>query len=93
MGLFDRVLKGVGEARDAKRAAVPPAGGAPSSAGKAKYDEVSAPGPGGEAQRMTRQQFESLPLESRVRLLVQGTLRFYRDGQEIPATEAMRSAY
>ena len=93
MGLFDRVLKGADEAREAKRASVAPPGGAPSGAGKAKYDEVSAPGPGGEPQRMSRQQFENLPLESRVRLLVQGTLRFYRDGQEIPATEAMRSAY
>lgn len=93
MGLFDRVLKGADEARAAKRTPVPPAGGDPSRTASARYDEVSAPGPDGEAKRMTRQQFESLPLENRVRLLVQGTLRFYRDGQEIPATEAMRSAY
>ena len=93
MGLFDRVLKGAGEARPGKEASVAPSGGAASAAAKARYDEVSAPGPGGEPQRMSRQQFESLPLESRVRLLVQGTLRFYRAGEEIPATEAMRSAY
>jgi hypothetical protein len=92
MGIFDRVLKGVEEARASKPAPVSP-GGAPPGTATARYDEVLAPVPGGEPQRMTRQQFEGLPLQDRVRLLVQGTLRFYRNGQEIPANEAMRSAY
>jgi hypothetical protein len=93
MGLFDRVVKGAGEAPAGKRAPVPPPGPAPAGASAARYDEVTAPGPDGELQRMTRKQFETLPLENRVRLLVQGTLRFYRNGEEIPANEAMRSAY
>jgi hypothetical protein len=92
MGLFDRILKGADEARAAKGGPGSPATAA-SREVKERYDEVSAPGPDGEPQRMSKQQFERLPLENRVRLLVQGTLRFYRGGEEIPPSEAMRSAF
>jgi hypothetical protein len=34
-----------------------------------------------------------MPLQQRVGLLVQGTLRFYRGGREVAASEAMRAAY
>ena len=90
MSLLDRVLKGVEDARANRRAPASPGGASPAGV---RYEEVSAPGPDGEPQRMSKQQFESLPLENRVRLLVQGTLRFYRAGQEIPPTEAMRTSY
>jgi hypothetical protein len=93
MGLFDRILKGPDEARAAKGTPGSPPVTAASRESKERYDEVSAPGPDGEPQRMSKQQFERLPLENRVRLLVQGTLRFYRGGEEIPPSEAMRSAY
>lgn len=83
MSLFDRVFKGP--------SASP--GGPASSEAAVRYDEVAAPGPDGQAERMSKQQFESLPLENRVRLLVQGTLRFYRNGNEVPPSEAMRTAF
>jgi len=61
---------------------------------KTGFDHVELPSDGEyPTEKLTRQQFESLPLQERVGLLVQGTLRFYRDGREVRATEAMRAAY
>lgn len=95
MSAFERVLKGLEQARVARgeRERAPAAATPSSSSTAARYDEVSAPGPDGESQRLSKQQFEKLPLENRIRLLVQGTLRFYRGGEEIPPSEAMRTAY
>ena len=94
MGLLDRVFKKGEEGRASGGGpASPSSPGGPSSTPPAPYDEVIAPGPDGELKRMSKREFESLPLENRVRLLVQGTLRFSRNGQEIPPSEAMRSAY
>jgi hypothetical protein len=39
---------------------------------------------------MTRADYEKLPLSDRIRLLVGGTLKFFRNGQEISAREALR---
>lgn len=58
------------------------------------FDHVEVPsGDDKTRKRLDKQQFEALPLQERIGLLLQGTLRFYRGGREVPATEAMRAAY
>ena len=59
------------------------------------FDHVQLPGsePGAAKRTLSKEQFEALPLQERVTLLVQGTLRFYRDDREIPALEAMRASF
>ena len=58
------------------------------------FDHVDVPSRGDEPrQRLTRRDFEALPLQERIGLLVQGTLRFYRGDREIAPSEAMRAAY
>lgn len=58
------------------------------------FDHVDVPAGGDKPKRrLDRRQFEALPLQEKIGLLLQGTLRFYRGGQEVPATEAMRTAY
>jgi hypothetical protein len=58
------------------------------------FDHVEMPARGDEPrQRLTKPEFEALPLQERIGLLVQGTLRFYRGDREIAASEAMRAAF
>ena len=84
MTLLDRVRAAAAGPRGALDAA--PRGGG--------FDHVDVPSRGDEPrQRLTKREFEALPLQERIGLLVQGTLRFYRDDQEIAASEAMRAAY
>jgi hypothetical protein len=66
------------------------AGGPPAASGG--YDRLGIPGGGGEMQFVTRAEFEKLPLGDRVRLLMGGTLKFFRNGKEVPARDALRSA-
>jgi hypothetical protein len=56
------------------------------------YVEVPAGADQG-ARRLDKPGFDALPLEERIGLLVQGTLRFYRGDREVPASEAMRAPY
>ena len=44
-------------------------------------------------KRLSKPEFDALPLQERIGLLVQGTLRFYRGEREVPASDAMRAAY
>jgi hypothetical protein len=82
MTLLDRVRAAAAGPRGALEPA--PAG----------FDHVDVPSRGDEPrQRLTRRDFEALPLPERIGLLVQGTLRFYRGDREIAASEAMRAAY
>jgi hypothetical protein len=82
MTLLDRVRA----AAAGPRGALEPAAGG--------FDHVDVPSRGDEpGQRLTRRDFEALPLPERIGLLVQGTLRFYRGDREIAASEAMRAAY
>ena len=83
MSLLDRV-------REA--AAGPPAGSGAAAAGG--FDHVEMP-PHGDAprRRLTKKEFEALPLSERIGVLVQGTLRFYRGDQQISPSAAMRAAY
>jgi hypothetical protein len=57
------------------------------------FDRVEIPNDEGEPERLSKCEFEALPLQERVGLLVQGTLRFYRGDQPVTASNAMRSAY
>ena len=58
------------------------------------FDHVEMPARGdAPGRRLTKREFEALPLPERISLLVQGTLRFYRGEREIAASEAMKAAY
>ena len=50
--------------------------------------EMIAPG-GGPPRRMTRAEFESLPLDQRVRAILSKQLRFFRGDEEISMRDAM----
>jgi hypothetical protein len=66
----------------------------PAVVGPRAFDHVELPGRGDEPRRrLSPQEFEALPLEQRVSLLVQGTLRFYRGEREVRAVEAMKAPY
>ena len=56
------------------------------------FDEVGISNGDGSLSRLTRQQFESLPLPERVRLLMggKGKLQFFRAGQPVSARDALR---
>ena len=85
MSLLDRV-----------RAAAAGPRTAPSGAGFAagfEYVEVPSSSADEASQRLSKREFDALPLQRRVGLLVQGTLRFYRGDQEVPPSDAMRAAY
>jgi hypothetical protein len=85
MSLLDRV-----------RAAAAGPRSAPAEAGRVSpgFDHVEVPlGADEPNQRLSKREFDALPLQERVGLLVQGTLRFYRGDQEVPASDAMRAAY
>jgi hypothetical protein len=76
------------------RAAAAAPGSATAAGGAKGFDHVEVPARGEEPRhRLTRPEFEALPLQQRIGLLVQGTLRFYRGDREIAASEAMRAAY
>jgi hypothetical protein len=84
MTLLDRV----------RTAAAGPQGALDAAAAAGGFDHVDVPARGNEPrQRLTRRDFEALPLPERIGLLVKGTLRFYRGDREIAASEAMRAAY
>jgi hypothetical protein len=66
----------------------------PAEGGARAFDHVEIPPRGDQPKRrLNPQEFEALPLEQRVGLLVQGTLRFYRGEREVAASEAMRVPY
>ena len=56
------------------------------------YDRLGIPRANGQMEFVTRAEFERLPLGERVRLLMGGTLKFFRNGQEITARQALRGA-
>lgn len=63
---------------------------APASDASGPYDSIAFPGPQGELKKLTRAEFEKLPLVDRVRLLSGGQLRFFRGGQEVAASSALK---
>ena len=91
MSLLQRVRVAAGTAMAG------PAPQAPESASRAAagFDHVELPSSdeGGGPTRLSKREFDALPLQKRIGLLVQGTLRFYRADREVPASEAMKAAY
>ena len=85
MTLLDRVRAAAAGPRAAHEAAARARG----------FDHVEMPSSSADKpnKRLSKPEFDALPLQERVGLLVQGTLRFYRDGREVGAAEAMRAAY
>jgi hypothetical protein len=83
MSLLDRV----------RAAADGPRSAAASSSGGFDHVEVPARSAEEPSRRLSRTEFDAMPLQQRVGLLVQGTLRFYREGREVTASQAMRAAY
>jgi hypothetical protein len=53
------------------------------------FDRVDLKGADGSWQRLTRHEFESLPLDRRVRAILGKQLRFFRGEKEIPMREAL----
>ena len=53
------------------------------------FDRVDLKGADGQWQRLTRREFETLPLDRRVRAILGKQLRFYRDEIEITMREAL----
>jgi hypothetical protein len=54
------------------------------------YDRIAIPTAGGSRRFMTKPEFENLPLSDRVKLLMGGTLQFFRGDKQITAREALR---
>lgn len=56
------------------------------------YDQVAVTAANGDpARQLTRKQFEALPLDERVRLILGKRLKFYRATKEIPIGEALKT--
>jgi len=53
------------------------------------YDEVYVQKPGGGFNRVTGEAFRALPLNERVRLILDKKIFFVRDGRVIPWMEAL----
>jgi len=47
----------------------------------------------GRVKLLSPREFEALPLEERIHVLVRGTARFFRGDEEIASGEALKSAY
>ena len=54
------------------------------------FDSVVVKMPDGTQKRMTVEQFATVAITERVRLVSTGSVIFYKNGQVIPATEAFR---
>jgi hypothetical protein len=56
----------------------------------AGFDRVDMPAKGDEQpRRLTRAEFEALPLDQRVRAILSKKLRFYRSGKEVSLRDAL----
>lgn len=59
-------------------------------AGAGPYDQVVL-SVNGSSKKLSRAEFEALPLDERVRSVLQKRLKFFRRGVEIPVREALKS--
>jgi hypothetical protein len=91
MSLLERVRTAAGTALPARMPPEPASGRGVATG----FDHVDLPPGGGQGARtrLSKREFDALPLQERIGLLVQGTLRFYRGDQEVSAADAMRAAY
>jgi len=62
---------------------------APNGDGERGYDRVDVRSADGHWERLTRAEFERLPLDRRVRAILGKQLRFFRGDKEIPIREAL----
>jgi hypothetical protein len=53
------------------------------------FNRVELALPSGEVRRLTREEYEALPLDQRVRAMLSKQLKFFRDDKEIPMREAL----
>jgi hypothetical protein len=53
------------------------------------FDRVDVRTDDGQWQRLTRLEFERMPLDKRVRAILGKQLRFYRGDREVPMREAL----
>jgi hypothetical protein len=61
-----------------------------SESGQVGFDQVSVPDGDGGSRLYTRRDFEELPLADRVRLLMNGKTKFFRNGVQISARDALQ---
>jgi hypothetical protein len=57
---------------------------------EAGFDLATLTDPNGQESTWSRDQFQGLSLLDKVRLLAGGNVRFFRNGVEIPAREALK---
>jgi hypothetical protein len=67
----------------------PPPGAPPKPGGG--FDRVGIPDANGSLKIVTKAEFENLPLGDRVKLLMSGTLHFYRGQERLSARDALRT--
>ncbi len=54
------------------------------------FDRAVATEPDGKVRELNRDQYRSLSLKDRVRMLVEGRVRFYAGKEEVPAKLALK---
>ena len=57
------------------------------------FDEVSLTGDDGVTTRLSRQAFEKMPLDKRIRAILRKQVRFYLRGVEVSSTSALKRNY
>lgn len=55
----------------------------------ASFDRVTLESPSGEVREMTQREFAALPLDKRVRAILDKKLRFFRGDREVSVREAL----
>ncbi len=55
-----------------------------------KFDQVMFHDPIGGAKTMTPEEFRAIPIAKRVDWLCKGWFKFYREGNPVPAIEALK---
>jgi|RhiMetdeSRZDD1v2_1073273.scaffolds.fasta_scaffold1213208_2 hypothetical protein len=94
MGLFDKLVGAAGGAPGSETHAGTVARGAPRAEGRSRgFDCVKVAAADGRVKLLSPREFEALPLEERIHVLVRGTARFFRGDEEIASGEALKSAY
>lgn len=63
----------------------------PENGSSGPYDQVALAYDNGDVRRLTRAQFEALPLDERVRAVLRKKITFYRQGAQIPVSEALKN--
>jgi hypothetical protein len=54
------------------------------------FDRVTVVLPSGKERRLTRAEYEKLPLPDRVKAILSGSLKFFRGTTEVPMNQALR---